>query len=64
MPVAVVPEIAWGLTVTSPGLAEDVVTAPLTVTHGHVAVPDGPGLGVEVDERRVRLREQAFKRVA
>jgi muconate cycloisomerase len=61
---AVVPEIAWGLTVTSPGLAEDVVTAPLTVTHGHVVVPEGPGLGVEVDERRVRLREQAFKRVA
>ncbi|HEX3501841.1 MAG TPA: enolase C-terminal domain-like protein [Xanthobacteraceae bacterium] len=61
---AVVPEIAWGLTVTSPGLAEDVVTAPLTVTNGHVVVPDGPGLGVEVDERRVRLREQAFKRVA
>jgi L-alanine-DL-glutamate epimerase-like enolase superfamily enzyme len=61
---AVVPEIAWGLTVTSPGLAEDVVTAPLTVAHGHVAVPGGPGLGVDVDERRVRLRQQEFKRVA
>jgi L-alanine-DL-glutamate epimerase-like enolase superfamily enzyme len=61
---AVVPEIAWGLTVTSPGLAEDVVTAPLTVVRGHVAVPDGPGLGVEVDERRVRRCQQEFKRVA
>ena len=26
---AVVPELAWGLTVTSPGLAEDVVTVPV-----------------------------------
>ncbi len=61
---AVVPEIAWGLTVTSPGLAEDVVTAPLRVDNGHVTLPEGPGLGVEVDERRVRRRQQDFKRVA
>jgi L-alanine-DL-glutamate epimerase-like enolase superfamily enzyme len=61
---AVVPALAWGLTVTSPGLAEDVVTAPLCVENGHVAVPEGPGLGVEVDERRVRRCQQDFKRVA
>jgi L-alanine-DL-glutamate epimerase-like enolase superfamily enzyme len=61
---AVVPAIAWGLTVTSPGLAEDVVTAPLRVDNGHVMVPDGPGLGIEVDERRVRRGQQDFKRVA
>ncbi len=61
---AALPEIAWGLTVTSPGLAEDVVTTPLGVVDGHVAVPSGPGLGVDVDERRVRLRQQDFKRVA
>ena len=61
---AVVPELVWGLTVTSPGLTEDVVTAPVAVAHGHVTVPDGPGLGVDVDERRVRRGEQEFKRVA
>jgi muconate cycloisomerase len=61
---AVVPELTWGLTVTSPGLAEDVVTTPVGVAHGHVVVPNGPGLGVEVDERRVRRGEQEFKRVA
>jgi L-alanine-DL-glutamate epimerase-like enolase superfamily enzyme len=61
---AVVPELAWGLTVTSPGLAEDVVTVPLRVVDGHVAVPEGPGLGVEVDERRARRCQQEFKRVA
>jgi L-alanine-DL-glutamate epimerase-like enolase superfamily enzyme len=61
---AVVPELTWGLTVTNPSLAEDVVTVPVAVAHGHVAVPDGPGLGIEVDERRVRRCQQEFKRVA
>jgi muconate cycloisomerase len=61
---SVVPALAWGLTVTSPGLAEDVVVAPLAVVDGHVAVPDGPGLGIEVDERRVRRCQQDFRRVA
>jgi L-alanine-DL-glutamate epimerase-like enolase superfamily enzyme len=61
---AVVPALAWGLTVTNPGLAEDVVVAPLRVDDGHVVVPDGPGLGIEVDERRVRRCQQDFKRVA
>ncbi len=58
---AVIPAIAWGLTVTSPGLAEDVAVAPLRVENGHVEVPDRPGLGIEVDERRVRRWQQEFK---
>jgi muconate cycloisomerase len=57
---AVVPAIAWGLTVTSSGLAEDVVAAPLRVDGGHMAVLDRPGLGVDVDERRVRRWQQEF----
>ena len=61
---AVVPSLAWGLTVTSPGLAEDVVTDPLRIDHGHMMVLDRPGLGVEVDERRVRRAQQDFKKVA
>ena len=58
------PAIAWGLTVTNPGLAEDVAVAPLRVENGHVEVPERPGLGIEVDERRVRRCQQDFKRVA
>lgn len=58
---AVATELAWGLTVTCPGLAEDVTVAPLTVAHGHVAVPDRPGIGIEVDERRVRRAGDARK---
>ena len=61
---SVVPSLAWGLTVTSPGLAEDVVTDPLRIDHGHVTVLDRPGLGVDVDERRVRRWQQEFKKVA
>jgi len=61
---AVVPSLAWGLTVTSPGLAEDVVTDPLRIERGHITVLDRPGLGVDVDERRVRRAQQDFKKVA
>ena len=61
---AVAPAIAWGLTVTSTGLAEDVTAAPLVIKNGYVEVPQRPGLGIDVDERRLRRRQQDFKRVA
>jgi L-alanine-DL-glutamate epimerase-like enolase superfamily enzyme len=61
---AVAPAIAWGLTVTSGGLAEDITAAPLAIKDGHVEVPQRPGLGIDVDERRLRRRQQDFKRVA
>jgi L-alanine-DL-glutamate epimerase-like enolase superfamily enzyme len=57
---AAVPSLAWGLTITSPGLAEDVVSDPLRVDNGHLTVLEKPGLGVEVDERRVRRWQQEF----
>jgi L-alanine-DL-glutamate epimerase-like enolase superfamily enzyme len=31
----------------------DLLTSPLTVTRGTLRVPDGPGLGVEVDEEKL-----------
>jgi muconate cycloisomerase len=58
---SVIPANRWGLSVTSPGLAEDVALAPLRVENGHVELPAGPGLGVEVDEHRVRSRQQEFR---
>ncbi len=57
---AAVPALAWGLTLTSHGLAEDVAVDPLRIDGGHAVVPDGPGLGVEVDEQRLRRRQQEF----
>jgi muconate cycloisomerase len=61
---AVAPEIAWGLTVTSAGLAEDVATVPLRIERGHIEVPQTPGLGIEIDEGRIRHCQQQLRRVA
>lgn len=48
-----VPELAWGLSLGHLWLAEDPVRDPLVCRHGMVDCPSGPGLGVEVDERRI-----------
>ncbi|UCF17759.1 MAG: hypothetical protein JSW59_09900, partial [Phycisphaerales bacterium] len=34
-------------------LTADVLEKPLTITKGSVKVPEGPGLGIEVDEEKV-----------
>ena len=51
---SVIPNIAWGLTLTHTGLAEDVTAQPIPTARGHVESLDRPGLGVDVDEDRVR----------
>jgi muconate cycloisomerase len=51
---AVVPNVNWGVSLTSQYLSEDVVSGLPVVTRGHLDVPSGPGLGVNVDEARVR----------
>jgi L-alanine-DL-glutamate epimerase-like enolase superfamily enzyme len=51
---AALPQIAWGLTLSNEGLAEDVTARPILIERGHVEISDAPGLGVEVDEERVR----------
>jgi L-alanine-DL-glutamate epimerase-like enolase superfamily enzyme len=61
---AVAPAIAWGLTVTSGGLAEDVTATPLRIDGGHVEVLEQPALGIDIDEHRLRRRQHEFKRVA
>ena len=43
----------WGVSLTHFYLAEDVVQTSLALGAGAVALPDGPGLGIEVDERAV-----------
>jgi len=61
---ATVPALAWGLTLTSPALAEDVAAAPLRTEAGHVELPDGPGLGIVVDESRLRSGQRESRKVA
>jgi muconate cycloisomerase len=48
-----VPNVAWGVSLTNLYLAEDIVRRPIALRDGFVALPDGPGLGVEVDEAAV-----------
>jgi muconate cycloisomerase len=51
---AAVPSLDWGVSLTSQYLAEDVLVSALVFAQGHAQAPDGPGLGIEVDEARVR----------
>jgi muconate cycloisomerase len=48
-----IPRIDWGLSLGNLWLAEDPVVRPITCAEGLVHCPTGPGLGVEVDERRI-----------
>jgi muconate cycloisomerase len=45
-----VPNVDWGVSLTNFYLAEDIVTKPIAIRDGVVALPEGKGLGVEVDE--------------
>jgi muconate cycloisomerase len=51
---AVIPNIGWGLTLTHMGLSEDIADPPVPTAKGFVDSLDRPGLGIEVDEDRVR----------
>jgi muconate cycloisomerase len=57
---AVIPNIAWGLTLTHTALGEDVTAQPIPTARGHVEGLDRPGLGVVVDEDRVRRQRVRF----
>jgi L-alanine-DL-glutamate epimerase-like enolase superfamily enzyme len=53
----IAPNLDWGLNITNHYLAEDVIEMPLAIERGAVRRPRGPGLGVEVSEKKVhRLR--------
>ena len=51
---AALPSLEWGVSLSSQYLAADLVRSPVAVREGHASVPDGPGLGIDVDEERVR----------
>ena len=57
---SVIPNMAWGLTLTHTGLAEDVIASPISTAKGHADGLDRPGLGVDVDENRVRRHRVAI----
>lgn len=51
---AAIPTLDWGVSLTSPYLTDDLIKRPLDLSGGHVALTAGPGIGVEVDEAKVR----------
>ena len=51
---AVIPDIAWGLTLTNAALVADVTRQPVRIDNGQAHVLDRPGLGIDVDEDLVR----------
>ena len=48
-----VPNVEWGVSLTNMYLAADIVKTPVALRDGGVVLPEGPGLGVEVDEDAV-----------
>jgi L-alanine-DL-glutamate epimerase-like enolase superfamily enzyme len=51
---AALPAVDWGVGFSSQYLVEDILETPLDFSGGHVGVPAGPGLGIDVDEAKVR----------
>jgi muconate cycloisomerase len=49
----VIPNLDWGLSLGNLWLAEEPVIEPIACQGGMVNCPTGPGLGVNVDERRL-----------
>ena len=51
---AAVPQVEWGVAFSSQHLTDDILKTPHVFKDGHIDVPLGPGLGIEVDEGKVR----------
>ncbi len=51
---AVLPNLDWGISVTNQYLAEDIVLDPIRAIDGVVTLGRKPGLGIEVDEEKMR----------
>jgi muconate cycloisomerase len=57
---SVIPNIGWALTLTHTGLVEDVAVQPLPTRQGYADSLDRPGLGIDVEEDRVRRHRIAI----
>jgi muconate cycloisomerase len=51
---AAIPSMDWGISLSNQYLKYDLLATPLAFVSGHAEVPSGPGLGIEVDEAKVR----------
>ena len=51
---AAIPAVDWGVSLSSPYLADDIVAEPIRLNGGWLDVPQGPGLGIRIDEAKLR----------
>jgi muconate cycloisomerase len=51
---AVLPTLNWGVSLSNQYLADDVISDTLEIRDGRALIPSGPGLGITVDEARIR----------
>lgn len=52
-------KLAWGTEMFGPLLLkDDIIAEPLNFADGQVTLPDGPGLGIEVDEDKLRFYQR------
>ena len=54
------PTLEWDASVTNQYLTDDIVKNPIPVVNGHIITPDGPGLGIEVDESKIDQYRRAI----
>ncbi len=47
------PQLDWDASITSQYLADDIVVEPIKIRNGIVRPPQGPGLGIAVDEAKL-----------
>jgi L-alanine-DL-glutamate epimerase-like enolase superfamily enzyme len=52
---AAMDRVDFGCSPANQGVIQDVTESPITVSNGHFAVPTAAGLGVDVDEKMLRL---------
>ena len=52
--VAATPNYSLANDCTYYGLEDDVIKHPFEIVHGHMLVPQGPGLGIDIDVEKVR----------
>jgi muconate cycloisomerase len=52
------PSLDWDCNITNQYLVDDVVRDPVAVLDGHIVTPDGPGLGITVDEDKLAKYRQ------
>lgn len=53
--------LSYAIDVTSWFHAADIITAPFEIRGGAMRVPDGPGLGVELDEEAIQAGQRLYE---